>query len=77
MAQFIRHHADYDIGDLTSLLRKDQRPDLGRLIERVVSAYRFLGDLTELERQVVADLAGNQPDLATRLGSELQQLFKR
>jgi predicted nucleotidyltransferase component of viral defense system len=77
LVERIRHHADYDIGDLTSLLRKDQRPDLGRLIERVVSGYRFLGDLTELERQVVADLVGHQPDLATRLGSELQQLFKR
>jgi hypothetical protein len=38
LVERIRHHADYDIGYLTSLLRKDQRPDLGRLIERGFSA---------------------------------------
>jgi predicted nucleotidyltransferase component of viral defense system len=68
----IRNHADYDVGDLTTLLRKDQRPDLSRLIERVVSGYRFLGDLTELERLVAADIAGRRQDLASRLGVELQ-----
>ncbi len=46
---------------------------LSRLIERVVSGYRFLGDLTELERLVAADVAGHRQDLASRLGVELQQ----
>jgi len=69
----IRKHADYDIGDLTTLLRKDQRPNLSRLIEHVDSGYRFLGDLTELERLVAADVAGYRQDLASRLGVELQQ----
>jgi len=47
--------ADYDIGDLAALLRKDQKPDLGGMIGRVIDGYRFLGDLTEAERLLAAD----------------------
>jgi predicted nucleotidyltransferase component of viral defense system len=72
IVEHIRHHADYDLGDLTALLRKDQRPDPNRLIERVVSGYRFLVNLTELERLVTADIAGRRQDLASRLGIELR-----
>lgn len=45
----IQEATDYDIRDLTELLRKDQRADLATLINRVVEGYRFLTNLTELE----------------------------
>lgn len=48
---------DYDIGDLTSLLRKDQKPDLDGMVRRVVDGFRFLGDLTEAEKALAADEA--------------------
>ena len=48
---------DYDLGDLTSLLRKDQKPDLDDMIDRVVDGYRFLGDLTDAEKVLAADTA--------------------
>jgi hypothetical protein len=48
---------DYDIADLTALLRKDQRPDLATMIRRVVDGFRFLADLTQSERVLAADIA--------------------
>ena len=48
---------DYDIGDLTSLLRKDQKPDLDGMIRRVVDGYRFLSDLTAEECVLAGDTA--------------------
>ncbi len=48
---------DYDLGDLVTLLRKDQRPDLDAMIDRVVEAFRFLSELTERERALAADNA--------------------
>lgn len=46
---------DYDLADLTTLLRRDQRPDLDAMIRRVIDGYRFLADLTDLERAVSTD----------------------
>lgn len=46
---------DYDIGELTALLRKDQRPDLGEMMDRVIEGFRFLGALSDLERALVQD----------------------
>jgi predicted nucleotidyltransferase component of viral defense system len=51
----IQNGKDYDLNDLTNLLRKDQRPDLKDMIRRVKEGFRFLGDLTELERKIVQD----------------------
>ena len=48
---------DYDVSDLQNLLRKDQKPDLARMIERVCVEYRFLGQLTEIERKIAGDSA--------------------
>jgi Nucleotidyl transferase AbiEii toxin, Type IV TA system len=48
---------DYHIGDLTNLLRKDQKPDLNAMIRRVLDGFRFLGDLTEAEKIVAGDMA--------------------
>ncbi len=46
---------DYDIADLHNLLRKDQRPDLKELIQRVVDGFRFLGEMTDLEKNLAGD----------------------
>ena len=46
---------DYDVADLTTLLRRDQRPDLDQMIQRVVDGFRFLADLTDLERNLAGD----------------------
>ena len=64
---------DYDVGDLTELLRKDQRADLATLIKRVVEGYRFLGNLTGLETQLANDKAGKAQAQADQLTSELRQ----
>jgi Nucleotidyl transferase AbiEii toxin, Type IV TA system len=49
---------DYDVGDLTNLLRKDQKPDLDAMIRLVLDGFRFLADLTEAEKVLAADAAG-------------------
>jgi len=46
---------DYDVAELTTLLRKDQKPNLGAMIRRVIDGYRFLADLTDRERTLAAD----------------------
>ncbi len=48
---------EYDVNDLQNLLRKDQKPDLNKMIERVCLAYRFLGQLTEDEKKLTGDSA--------------------
>lgn len=57
-AQFvdrITNNGDYDLGELTNLLRKDQRPDVKDMIRRVIDGFRFLGQMTELERTLAQD----------------------
>jgi len=46
---------DYDLGDLTNLLRKDQRADLKEMIRRTKEGFRFLGQLTDLEKKITKD----------------------
>ena len=46
---------DYDLTDLKNLLRKDQSPDLGVMISRVIEGFQFLGHLTETERTLASD----------------------
>jgi predicted nucleotidyltransferase component of viral defense system len=46
---------DYDIGDLTNLLRRDQRPELDAMVRRVVEGFRFLADTTDGERALAQD----------------------
>jgi predicted nucleotidyltransferase component of viral defense system len=53
----VKGGGDYDIGDLTALLRKDQKPDLDGMIARVVEGYRFLADLAEAEKALATDAA--------------------
>jgi predicted nucleotidyltransferase component of viral defense system len=51
----VKGSGDYDVADLTNLLRKDQKPDLDAMIKRVVEGFRFLGDLTAAEKILAAD----------------------
>jgi predicted nucleotidyltransferase component of viral defense system len=46
---------DYDVNDLKNLLRRDQKPDMDDMIRRVIDGFRFLGDLTDLERKLSQD----------------------
>jgi predicted nucleotidyltransferase component of viral defense system len=55
LAARVKGSGDYDIGDLTALLRKDEKPDLDGMIGRVVDGFRFLADLTEAEKALAAD----------------------
>ena len=68
----IEEATDYDVGDLTELLRKDQRADLATLIKRVVAGYRFLSNLTELESKLANDKAGKAQAEANQLTEELR-----
>jgi predicted nucleotidyltransferase component of viral defense system len=51
----VKGGGDYDIAELTNLLRKDQKPDLDGMIRRVVEGFRFLADLKESEKALAAD----------------------
>jgi hypothetical protein len=53
--------------DLQNLLRKDQKPDLGKMIERVCSEFRFLEHLTEVEKMLANDSARRFRKEATNL----------
>ena len=68
----IEDATDYDVGDLTELLRKDQRADLATLTKRVVEGYRFLGTLTELESKLANDKTGKAQAQAAQLTQELR-----
>lgn len=67
LRQGIEGGADYDVGDLRNLLRKDQAPDLPTMIRRVVDGFQFLGMLSEPERALTVDRA-------LRLRAEAQAL---
>jgi predicted nucleotidyltransferase component of viral defense system len=51
----VKGGGDYDVGDLTNLLRKDQKLDLDSMSRRVLDGFRFLADLTEAEKTLAAD----------------------
>jgi predicted nucleotidyltransferase component of viral defense system len=67
----VKGGADYDLADLTNLLRKDQKPDLDGMIRRVVEGYRFLGDMTATEQSLAADAAQKNRNEATALIAKL------
>lgn len=68
----VKGGGDYDIGDLTALLRKDQKPDLDSMVARVVDGYRFLADLTDAEKTLAADGAHKSRQEAAALVAKLQ-----
>ena len=51
----VENGKDYDLSDLTNLLRKDQRPNLPDMIRRVRDGFRFLDQVTEAERKITQD----------------------
>ncbi len=57
LAAQIEGGKDYDLGDLTNLLRKDQRPDLKDIIRRAKEGFRFLEQMTDLESRLAQDKA--------------------
>ncbi|TXL75144.1 nucleotidyl transferase AbiEii/AbiGii toxin family protein [Vineibacter terrae] len=69
----IMEDGDYDVADLTNLLRKDQRPDLDATIRRVVDGFRFLSDLTPPEQALVSDNAQRRRKEADALITSLVQ----
>jgi predicted nucleotidyltransferase component of viral defense system len=69
-------NGDYDVAELASLLRKDQRPDLDQMIQRVVDGFRFLGDLTELEKLLARDEARRMNSEAEKLRAVAQKRAK-
>ncbi len=58
---------DYDLSDLRNLLRRDQSPDLAGMIARVVGNFQFLGQMTDAERALAADLPRRLQDQAAAL----------
>jgi predicted nucleotidyltransferase component of viral defense system len=65
---------DYEIGDLRNLLRKDQEPDLKSMIQRVCDRFRFLDELTPLERLLTQDTAQRLADEAAALSQRAREL---
>jgi predicted nucleotidyltransferase component of viral defense system len=63
----ITETGDYDINDLTNLLRRDQKPDLNAMLRRVCDGFRFLADLTKAERVLAQDEARHSGDAAQAL----------
>lgn len=59
--------ADYDEGDLTSLLRRNQSSDLPGIKRAVADYFRFLAQLTPAEAAVAADAKGRDPKVAEGL----------
>lgn len=74
LAKRIEEATDYDIADLTQLLRKDQRADLAVLIKRVVEGYRFLNNLTEIESKLTNDRSKKVQAEADQLVASLHQM---
>lgn len=67
----IEEGGDYDLIELKNLLRKDQNPELGAMIGRVVEGLSFLGQMTENERTLAGDSAQRQRPLAESLVAAL------
>jgi predicted nucleotidyltransferase component of viral defense system len=64
---------DDDVADLATVLRKDQRPDLDGMLKRVVDGFRFLGDMTDLERRLAGDNARRRRADAEALGDVVKE----
>jgi predicted nucleotidyltransferase component of viral defense system len=73
LASRVTSAKDYDVGDLTQLLRKDQRVELATLTKRVVEGFKFLGNLSEIEARLVQDKERKESDCATQLIEQLRE----
>lgn len=70
----IADSGDYDIAELQNLLRRDQRPDLDDMIDRVIDGFRFLANMTELERALAQDNRRSRGDDLAALKAEAKRL---
>lgn len=68
----VRGGADYDLSDLGALLRKDQKPDLEDMVDRVVEGFRFLDDMREHEAVLAADAHKSKPTEAAELAESVR-----
>jgi predicted nucleotidyltransferase component of viral defense system len=68
--------ADYEWEDLQRLLRASERPEPAKILETVEHRFKELRDLSDLERQLIADAKSgwNEP-LAERLRQEIRNHF--
>jgi predicted nucleotidyltransferase component of viral defense system len=68
--------ADYDWDDLRRLMRTSDRVDAGVILASVEARFASLRDLSELERQVIADArSGRNEPLVERLRAEIRSLL--
>jgi predicted nucleotidyltransferase component of viral defense system len=72
LCQRIESREDYDVQDLQNLLRKDQKPELDKMIDEVCSGFRFLKNLTEMESKLVADTSRRLKKEAESLRNQLR-----
>jgi hypothetical protein len=70
----IKVAGEYDVAELASLLRKDQRPDLKNMIQRVVDGFRFLREMTGLEKNLVGDDARRRGADARALHAAVKEI---
>jgi hypothetical protein len=53
LAAQIENGKDYELNDLTNLLRRDKRSDLKDMIKRAKDGFHFRSQLTDLECRIV------------------------
>jgi predicted nucleotidyltransferase component of viral defense system len=70
-ARQVENGKDYDINDLTNLLRRDQRPDLKEMIRRAKEGFRFLGQMSALESRIAQDSKRAHKDDLAALKAEV------
>ena len=67
---------DYDWDDLRRLIRANDRVDSAEILTAIESRFGSLRDLSEIEREVVADArSGRNEPLAERLRGEIRTMF--
>lgn len=74
LCQRIQSSEDYDVQDLQNLLRRDQKPELDKMIGTVCSGFRFLKSLTETESKLAADTSRRLKKEAEALRIQLRDL---
>jgi predicted nucleotidyltransferase component of viral defense system len=67
----IQAGTEYDLSDLQNLLRRDQKPNLPGMIERVCTEFRFLGQPTDIEKQLAGDSSMRLRQEAARFREEV------
>jgi len=55
LSEHLSDKTSFDVTDLRNLLRRDQVSDIDGLIRRISEGFRFLAQLTDLEKLLAAD----------------------